>query len=206
MPYAYLSGVTLITKHTSLLFFFSAIAAGFLPGHAAGMDCVASEYQTRTGRSLLICESHPRGSSLSDIAVTSSGFEYNLNEILHDRDPIKSVLVADLDSNGFDEFYIVTVSSGSGSYGNIIAFASNNDKSLSMVHFPEIQEADEPFVGYMGHDIFKIFKNSLIRTFPIYMPLDKNSNPTGGIRRLTYDLFPGEAAWQLKITAVIDST
>ena len=74
-----------------------------------------------------------------------------------------------------------------------------------MVHVPEIREDDEHFAGYMGHDTFKISGNSLIRTFPIYAPADRNSNPTGGIRQLTYDLFPGEAAWQLKITEVMDS-
>jgi hypothetical protein len=72
--------------------------------------------------------------------------------VFEDRDPISDVFTADLDGNGFDEIYIVTTAAGSGSYGTILGFASNKDKSLSMIHFPEVREGDETFEGYMGHD------------------------------------------------------
>lgn len=107
--------------------------------------------------------------------------------------------IGDLDGNGFDEFYIITISSGSGSYGNIIAFASNRDKSLSMIYFPTIREGGEHFVGYMGHDNFHLSENKLIRSFPIYLLSDRNTNPTGGTHQLTYGLYPSEASWLLKI-------
>jgi len=181
------------------------ITAIFLPLQAIGMDSLTDEYVTRSGKSLFITESHPVGQSLSDISIKSSGFEHNISETFSDSDPIKSVYVTDLDNNGFDEFYLITVSSGSGSYGNVIGFASNNDKSLSMIHFPNISEGDERFTEYMGHDNFKIANNRLIRSFPIYLPTDKNAIPTGGTRHFFYELFPGEAAWQLKITDVADS-
>lgn len=167
--------------------------------HGAGMDLHAGEHVTRSGKSLFIEESHPLGQSLSNIHLKSSGFEYELSEILEDRDPIKNVFIADLDQNGFDEFYIFTISSGSGSYGNLIAYASNRDKSLSMIHLPEVEEGDERFSGYMGHDHFQISENVLIRSFPIYLPSDNNTKPTGGRREIAYGLFPGEASWQLKI-------
>lgn len=183
----------------SLLFCFPIMAAILFPVPSAGDDAKVREYLTRSGKSLLIEERHPVGQSLSDISITSTGFEHNLSEVFKDRDPIKSVHVADLDDNGFDEFYIITGSSGSGSYGDVIGFASNRDKSLSMIHFPEIREGDELFAGYMGHDSFLVSNNKLIRSFPIYQPLETNNNPTGGMRRLTYNLFPGEAGWQLKI-------
>ena len=175
------------------------IAATYFLLHFTDMNLVAGEYVTRSGKSLFIEESHPLGLSLSNIHLKSSGFEHELSEILEDSDPINSVYIADLDKNGFDEFYIITISSGSGSYGNIIGFASNRDKSLSMIHFPEIEEGDERFTGYMGHDRFQISENVLGRSFPIYLSSDKNNNPTGGTRRLAYSLFPGEALWQLRI-------
>lgn len=186
-------------KSFLLLLYFSLLAAILLPVASAGDDAISREYETRSGKSLLIEERHPVGQSLSDISITSTGFAHNLSEVFTDRDPIKSVYVADLDSNGFDEFYIVTVSSGSGSYGNVMGFASNKDKSLSMIYLPEIQEGDELFTGYMGHDGFRITDNKLVRSFPVYQPSDTNNNPTGGTRQLTYELFPGEAGWQLRI-------
>ena len=175
------------------------LAATYFLLHGTGMDLRAGEHVTRSGKSLFIEESHPLGQSISNIHLNSSGFEHELSEILEDRDPIKNVLIAVLDQNGFDEFYIFTISSGSGSYGNLIAFASNRDKSLSMIHFPEIEEGDERFSGYMGHDHFQISDNVLVRSFPIYLPPDNNNKPTGGRREVFYGLFPGEASWQLKI-------
>ena len=125
--------------------------------------------------------------------------EHNYQEIYQDRDPISHVLLADLDGNGFDEIYIITTSAGSGSYGTVLGFASNKDKSLSMINFPGIQKGDEDFEGYMGHDTFKIEDQKLIRTFPIYKKSDTNQNPTGETRKLVYGLYPGEAMWQLRV-------
>lgn len=159
-------------------------------------------YNTKTGKTVVVTETHPVGASLSTIEVSTRDFEHNRPERYEDRDPISDVFVADLDGNGFDEIYLITTSAGSGSYGSVLAFASNRDKSLSMINFPGIVEGDSNFEGYMGHDRFTIEDGKLIRTFPIYNEGDRNSNPTGGRRRLTYGLHPGEAMWQLKIEKV----
>jgi len=157
------------------------------------------EYGTRTGKTILVTETHPVGRSLSTIEVASRGFGHNRPEMYEDRDPISDVFVADLDGNGFDEIYIITTSQGSGSYGSVLGFASNRDRSLSMIHFPEIEKGDSLFEGYMGHDVFTVEGQKLLRTFPVYSAGDTNSNPTGGRRKLVYGLYPGEAAWQLKV-------
>lgn len=190
-------------KNTIFLCFSILLASLFLPFPIVAGEASIGEYVTRSDKSLIIEERHPAGQSLSDILITSVGFEHSLIEVLRDQNPINTVFVADLDSNGFDEFYIVTVSGGSGSYGNVIGFASNKDKSLSMISFPKVQEGDELFTGYMGHDIFSVANNKLTRSFPVYRQSDKNNNPTGGVRRLTYSLFAGEAGWLLRVT---DST
>ena len=157
------------------------------------------EYRTKTGKTIIISETHPVGQSLSTIDIRTKGFEHDYSEVFEDRDPISDVFVADLDDNGFDEIYIITTSAGSGSYGTVLGLASNNDKSLSMIHVPEIWEGDENFEGYMGHDTFKIEDQKLVRIFPVYKPGDTNSNPTGGRRKLVYGLVPGEAGWQLRV-------
>jgi len=157
------------------------------------------EHTTVTGKVIVISETHPVGQSLSTIEVSTRGFEHDRPETYEDRDPVVDVFTADLDGNGFDEIYIVTASQGSGSYGDVLAFASNRDKSLSMIHFPEAGGGDERFRGYMGHDSFTIANGRLVRSFPLYNEGDTNSSPRGGRRRLTYGLYRGEAMWQLKI-------
>jgi len=159
----------------------------------------STEYKIRTGKTIIITETHPVGQSLSTIQVSTKDFEHNYPEIYEDRDPISDVFLTDLDGNGFDEIYIITTSAGSGSYGTVLGFASNKDKSLSTINFPAIQERDDNFKGYMGHDIFKIEDQKLVRIFPIYNQCDTNQNPTGGARKLVYGLYPGEAMWQLNI-------
>jgi hypothetical protein len=159
----------------------------------------SKEYKTKTGKTIIISVTHPVGRSLSTIEISTMDFEHHYPEIYEDRDPISDVFVADLDGNGFDEIYIITTSAGSGSYGNVLGFASNKDKSLSMINFPEIQEGDRNFEGYMGHDTFKVENQKLVRIFPIYNKGDTNQNPSGGSRKLIYGLYPGEAMWQLRI-------
>jgi heat shock protein HslJ len=159
----------------------------------------AREFKTKTGKTIIVSETHPAGRSLSTIEVRTGGFEHEYHEIYQDQNPISDVFVADLDGNGFDEIYIITTSAGSGSYGSVLGFASNKDKSLSMINFPDIQQGDEHFKGYMGHDTFKIEDQTLVRIFPIYNKGDANGNPTGGRRKLVYGLVPGEAMWQLKV-------
>jgi hypothetical protein len=179
--------------------FFSTVVLISCSDTQSGSSKDLKTYQTKTGKTIIISETHPVGRSLSTIEITTKGFEHNYSQIYRDRDPISDVFVADLDGNGFDEIYIITTSAGSGGYGTVLGFASNKDKSLSMINFPEIQEGDENFEGYMGHDTFKIEDQKLERTFPIYNEGDTNQHPTGGTRKLIYGLYPGEAMWQLMV-------
>jgi hypothetical protein len=154
-----------------------------------------TEYKTKTGKVLLVSESHPQGQSLSNITVAFAGDP--ASEIkFTDVDPINKVLVGDLDGNGFDEIYLITVTAGTGSYGNVIGVASNADKSLSMVTFPPVDEKElkkgGKFEGYDGHDVFEITGNSLVRTFPT-----KGAKTT--YQTLNYKMKPGEAGYLLYI-------
>ena len=107
------------------------------------------------------------------------------------------VLVADLDGDGFSEIYIITLSAGTGSYGNVIGLASLRDKSLSMITFPEVGEGDlkkgAKFEGYEGHDLYEINQNTLVRTFPVKAP-----KPAKHV--VKYRLKAGEASLKLVIT------
>jgi len=156
-------------------------------------------YQTRSHKTIILSETHPVGLSVSTIKISTKDFEHNISETFEDVDPVSDVLMGDLDQNGYDEIYIILVSQGSGSYGTVMGFASNRDRSLSMIHFPGREQNKAKFEGYMGHDAFAIETNKLVRTFPVYQKTDTNQHPTGGKRKVIYGLYPGEAMWQLKI-------
>lgn len=120
---------------------------------------------------------------------------------LENIDPVQTILVHDLDNNGFDELYIITTSTGSGSYATVHGFASNNDLSMSPVYLPEISEEDlslkGDYYGYMGHDSIYVENKRLHRKFPVYKEGDANCCPTGGEKILSFKLVPGEATWLL---------
>ena len=117
---------------------------------------VSKEFKTKTGKTIMISETHPVGQSLSTIKISTKDFEYNYSGIYKDRDPITDNFLSDLDGKGFDEIYIIITSPGSGSYGTVLGFVSNKDKSLSMINFPEVQEGDIHFKGYIPNSPLKI--------------------------------------------------
>ena len=112
--------------------------------------------------------------------------------------------VQDLNSDGSPELMVYTQSDGSGSYGNVIAFSVNNGKSMSQVYFPPVANNEKINKGYMGHDEFSVAETYLVQRFPVYNEEDSNSNPTGGIRQITYKLAEGEAMRRFEVVNITD--
>ena len=140
-------------------------------------------------------------SSLNKMMIGPLGLEIDNSVIKKEIDGIVTgAEVDDLNGDGSPEIYVFINSVGSGSYGSLVAYSSNNKKSLSEIYMPPLTDDAENSKGYMGHDQFTIIEGSLTRLFPIYKKNDTNANPTGGMRQLEYKLVPGEASWLLKLT------
>jgi len=160
-------------------------------------------YKTTTGKSIeLIVDK--KSNSLSDFTIVSFDFVNSTDSlIIKDSDPLHEAIIKDLDANGYDELYIITRSTGSGSYASIFGFASNQDLSLTSIYVPSISEndvqPDGPFHGYMGHDSIYFDDNRILRKFSIYKDGDANCCPTGGDKIVSYQLKAGEATWKLEI-------
>lgn len=110
---------------------------------------------------------------------------------------ITGVEVEDLNADGYPEIYVYVSSAGSGSYGSLIAYASNRNRSLSEIHLPPLEDDPDASRGYMGHDTFAVVEGALLRRFPVYRQGDTNAEPSGGTRQLKYRLKSSEAGWQL---------
>lgn len=142
----------------------------------------------------------PCDSSLNQLIITPSGLEIDNSVIKQEIDgSVTGAEIADLNADGSPEIYIYVHTAGSGSYGKLIAYSANNNKSLSGIYLPPLEDDKENSQGYMGHDEFAVMGNTLVRQFPIYGEKDTNANPTGGTRQLQYKLVAGEATWQLKL-------
>ncbi|OHX67132.1 hypothetical protein NH26_12650 [Flammeovirga pacifica] len=136
--------------------------------------------------------------SVSNILIQGVNFPNSMEIIsTNETDPIEQFNVMDLNDDGFEEVYITQRSAGSGSYAKIIGVTSMSDNSYGEIIVPPITDHDDLSVGYMGHDEIEFVKNNIIRTYPIYKDSDSNAKPTGGQRKVQYELITGEAGYIL---------
>ena len=146
----------------------------------------------------------PNEGSLNKLKITPAGLERGNEPIELEIDgTVSSAEVADLNADGFPELYVYVVSAGSGSYGTLVAYASNSNKSLTAIRLPELTADKENSKGYMGHDEFAVVENVLARRFPVYKEGDSNAEPSGGTRQIQYKLKAGEAGWILQVDKVV---
>ncbi len=142
----------------------------------------------------------PNESSLNNLTIVPSGLSIDNSMIITEIDgTVSGAEVDDLNGDGFPEIYVYINSAGSGSYGSLVAYSSNHNKTISPIYLPPIEEDKLNSKGYMGHDEFTVMEGNLSRRFPIYNKDDSNANPTGGTRQLSYKLVAGEATWTLQV-------
>ncbi len=140
-------------------------------------------------------------SSLNRLTIKPKGLQGSNKEIYLEADgAVTGAQIGDINHDGSPELYIYINSAGSGSYGSLVAYSADHNKSLSLIHLKEMTKKQMEDWGYMGHDGFKLGRNSLDRSFPVYKKGDNNANPSGGIKVLHYKLSSEEATWQLKLS------
>jgi len=147
----------------------------------------------------------PNDSSINPVTVRAETPQGKLGPIEVEADgTITGVEVEDLNTDGYPEIYVYVTSAGSGSYGSLIAYASNRNRSLSEIYLAPLEDDPEAYKGYMGHDEFVIGEGALVRRFPLYREGDNNAEPTGGTRQIQYRLVAGEAGWILRKDRSVD--
>ena len=147
----------------------------------------------------------PNQGSINQLVIVPAGLSIDNSVIQREIDgTVTNAEIADLNVDGSPEIYVYINSAGSGSYGQLIAYAVNNKKSLSEIYLPPIENDPKNSRGYMGHDEFAVVENILGRRFPVYREGDTNAMPTGLTRQLQYKLTQGEASWVLVLDKSIE--
>ncbi len=140
--------------------------------------------------------------SQQQLTITTSGAKPPIKPIRQTvNGQVVGAEVADLNSNGLPEIYVFVQGAGSGSYGELVAYAVMKGTELSPIYLQELSGAMAK--GYQGHDQFQVVESCLARRFPIYKPGDINAKATGGERQICYKLKAGEASWILRPTSVL---
>ena len=188
---------------TILLSLLSSMAA--LEGAPPTEDDAKGYAKTHTLEGITFTVTCANSGSINKLTITPKGLEGDNSPITVEADgTVTGSEVADLNGDGSPEIYVYVNSAGSGSYASLTAYSTNNKKSLSEIHLPELAEDKKNAEGYMGHDEFRVVEGTLVRRFPVYKAGDSNAKPTGKTRHLQYKLKAGEAGWLLKLDKATD--
>ena len=146
----------------------------------------------------------PNEGSINKLTIRATGLPHAKQPIVVEIDgAVTGAEIDDLNGDRFPEIYVYVASAGSGSYGSLVAYASNRNKSLTPITLPDLMDDPKNSEGYMGHDQFAVGEGTLARRFPVYKPGDPNTKPSGGTRQLQYKLKAGEAGWKLVLDRVV---
>jgi hypothetical protein len=143
----------------------------------------------------------------SDLSISLIGFEESRNEINLDiKGKVFSAEIDDLNRDGFPDLIIYIFSEGDKRIGKVLAIASENNKGINAITFPDITDDPKLSLGYKGGDVFKLFNGILTRRFPVYNTTDStNAAPTGIVRQIIYKVVYGErGAMKFKVDRSID--
>ncbi|HMH32101.1 MAG TPA: hypothetical protein VK543_03675 [Puia sp.] len=117
---------------------------------------------------------------------SSHGFDFFI------RGKVVKAELEDLNNDGFTDLLIYVYSGKDGEFGNVYAFASEENKTVSAFSLPDVMLDGKLKTGYKGHDEFSLMEGTLMQKFPLYKPGDEADKPTGGSRVVQYQAAKGE--------------
>jgi hypothetical protein len=137
------------------------------------------------------------------VTVTPTGLAaVNRPEAVPVSGRIATAEIADLNVDGAPEVYVFVRGAAANQAGELVAFASNRNQSMSRINLPELTAPQR--AGYRGDDEMAVVENTLVRRFPLH---GRDGNPErrqNRTRQIQYKLKPGEAMWQLVVDRVLD--
>lgn len=138
----------------------------------------------------------PNNSSINKVTITPKGLKGSNKPVVVEADGILTgAEIDDLNQDGCPDLFIYVTSAGSGSYGSVIAYTTNRNKSLSPIYLTPVSDNPEESKGYMGHDEFAVVEGSFIQRFNLY---DDKGKKTEKMRQIQYKLKAGEAGFKLE--------
>jgi hypothetical protein len=125
----------------------------------------------------------------NSLTVTPSGYSKNNQpeSTVISGAPVKAE-IADLDHDNWPELLVYVVSKDDARRGTVVAYSSNDNRSMSPIEFVSVSKDPNASRGYSGHDNYAVEKGTLIQRFPVM----ENGKATGKTRQVEYKLYVGE--------------
>jgi len=163
----------------------------------------STEYYLKNGKSFILLQS-PESDYLVNARVIGIGFPDSRDTILFEEiELIDTVMIADINSDGYEELYIFTKGFSPGDYDHVFGVTSDEDKTYKEINFKDLKPSDVieggVFNGYQGQDVYTIEYNAIKRTFPVYNAGDFYNNPSQGYRTLYYTIEKTDSGCYFKL-------
>jgi hypothetical protein len=161
------------------------------------------EYFLKNGKSFVILQS-PESDYLVDVRVFGKGFSDSKDTIFFEEiEIIDTVLIGDINNDGYEEMYIFTKGFFPGAYDHVFGVTSDEDKTYKEINFYDLNPSDVGegalFNGYQGQDVYTLENNAIKRTFPVYNAGDFYNSPSRGYRSLYYTLEKKDKGFYFKL-------
>lgn len=143
---------------------------------------------------------NPNTSDTNTVKVTPSGLETTNEPVTREvRGEVVGAEVGDLNVDQSPEVYIYVSKKGDRKGMDLVAFSTNNRKSMSEIALEPDDPDSKTMEGYNGGDEYAVVENSIVRRFPVYRDDGGKWENTGKMRQFQYKLKKGEATWRLTI-------
>ena len=161
------------------------------------------EYFLKNGKSFTILQSY-ESDYLVNVYVVGKVFPGSMDTIFFEEiELIDTVIIADINNDGFEEMYIFTKGFSPGAYDHVFGVTSDEDKSYKEINFYSVKPADVAERGFLngwqGQDVYTFENNSIKRTFPVYNAGDFYNNPSRGYRTLYYTIEKTDSGFYFKL-------
>ncbi|HPH22621.1 MAG TPA: hypothetical protein PLW32_01960 [Chitinophagaceae bacterium] len=146
----------------------------------------------------------------NQLTISLLGFEENRNDIELDvKGKVLAAEVDDVNNDGFPDLLLYIFTDAEKRKGTVFAIASDNNKSILPIIFPDITDDEKLKVGYDGGDVFRLLNGRLLRKFPIYNTADSATTEkknTIGVRQIIYKVVAAErGTFKFKVDRSFDT-
>lgn len=140
----------------------------------------------------------PNAATGNKVTVTPAGLEITNEAMTRSIDgEVYDAEIEDLNADGSPEVYVYARGNDPEKRASLVAYGTNNKKSMSEISMPAVDPQSKNYAGFNGEDDFAVVENSLVHRFPVFDGTGANAKKTGKTRQIQYKLRPDEATWQL---------
>jgi hypothetical protein len=146
-----------------------------------------------------------KSATKNTLRISPIGFEEVLDEINIDiKGKVYGAEIDDLNKDGFNDLVVYIVLDDKKNKGTVIAIASDENKRIMPITFPEVVSNEKLKNGYDGNDSFKLLNGTLTHRFAV-IDTTQNTEQIIIARQVLYTVIKGEYGnWKFKVQRIVD--